>query len=129
MARQSGIGVAAAARMDAHPLSMATPAARKMPAPHHRPSLRLAMALAHVDPDGRRPLRPVGSMGAVGELQGQGMPAGRQGDLRLRLALAEVEVLVIGRHRLAERDRSTVDDKLMVAASRIYRVIAGRPKS
>ncbi len=66
-------------------------------------------------------------MGAVGELQGQGMPAGRQGDLRLRLALAEVEVLVVGRHRLAQWDRPAVDDQMMVAARVIERVLAGRP--
>src|SRR5260370_12297423 len=88
MTPTSAIGVPAAARMDAHPLSMATPAARKRPAPHHRPSLPVAMALAHVDPDGRRPLRPVGSIGAVGELQCHGMPAAPPYDLRLRLGPA-----------------------------------------
>ena len=53
-------------------------------------------------------------MRAIGELKRQRVPAGRQGDLRLRLALAEVEVLVVERHELAGWNRTAVDDQMMV---------------
>jgi len=63
---------------------------------------------------------------AIGELERQRVPAGRQGDLRLCLALAEVEVPVVERHELAGWHRAPVDDQMMVPARMIEGVLTGR---
>src|SRR5471032_1974269 len=76
------------------------------------------------DLDGRAHARTIGLVQAVGELERQDVGAGRQLDFGLGLALAEVDVLVVGRDHFARLDRRRVDQQVVVAG--VGRHVAGR---